>query len=734
MVISRVGHRRWALPGLCEPVVRWTLCVLVVGVAWRSVVCPAWAAPEKANGGIRFTYENASAGNVFWAGDFNGWNATANPMTKGSDGVWSIVLDLGTGEHQYKFIVDGDYIADPDNAAVAGDFNNSVVTVGADGELIEQEATSNTPYSANILLGGRIIGLYLSDHNDDTGRFELDRPNIDIDLNLGIRVSSLLRARFLLNINSQASEVDFFRTGLNFDRGSLDFRQPTFQIFAYDNEGADTWDDPMHLVGNIGIYDYQYGYNRQGFRFNLDKWNFDGELHYADNFSVGGTSFPGLGDDATNRVIGDFELVPVDSGYVFSPGSQALLLSRSISDANEDMLAARLGYTALKGTSLGSLRLGALARGDRGFDLGTIAAVEALTDSTVAALEGDGEQIWYAYGGEANWTLPFGLGFYGEYLRGKSEFELLGNSTRSVLQATEIDTGGIVTEVIASETGSGEKFEVSGSDRIKLGINWTESNGDAEFDVSAEYQDLVFKELEGAGLDNSMVIYRGIWNRNWRYYLNRQVKTFIDFEYTDFTYQDNTPWAFQFWFPNANFWLEHNTSKVRYDRLTMLGGDDAITIRPGIELPLFRRWQMTFKYMGTFNTVSLENKPRYYESIFQFGFNLSKPVRLQGDVRWAGYDDPVLEINEEYMNYFAEAIYQFTPQISLALSYGVDPWVVDFSTNEYAYIGRDRFLMNRGANAVTARDDYRSLSAVIPAAEKALQDEQRIQLEGIIHF
>ena len=73
----------------------------------------ALAAPEKAPGGIRFTYTNAAAATVAWAGDFNAWSTSATPMTKGADGVWSVVVPLPAGKQMYKFVVDGQWFADP---------------------------------------------------------------------------------------------------------------------------------------------------------------------------------------------------------------------------------------------------------------------------------------------------------------------------------------------------------------------------------------------------------------------------------------------------------------------------------------------------------------------------------------------------------------------------------------------------------------------------------------------
>ena len=56
---------------------------------------------------IQFRFKSGDAGTVALAGDFNGWSATAHPMRKGPDDVWSIDVDLPPGRHEYKFLVDG---------------------------------------------------------------------------------------------------------------------------------------------------------------------------------------------------------------------------------------------------------------------------------------------------------------------------------------------------------------------------------------------------------------------------------------------------------------------------------------------------------------------------------------------------------------------------------------------------------------------------------------------------
>lgn len=51
---------------------------------------------------------------VFVAGDFNGWAPHAGRMKKEGD-EWVLQMHLSPGKHLYKFVVDGQWIKDPDN-------------------------------------------------------------------------------------------------------------------------------------------------------------------------------------------------------------------------------------------------------------------------------------------------------------------------------------------------------------------------------------------------------------------------------------------------------------------------------------------------------------------------------------------------------------------------------------------------------------------------------------------
>jgi 1,4-alpha-glucan branching enzyme len=52
---------------------------------------------------------------VFLAGSFNNWDPTAKEMAdKKGDGTFTATVALPPGDHQYKFVIDGTWCADPE--------------------------------------------------------------------------------------------------------------------------------------------------------------------------------------------------------------------------------------------------------------------------------------------------------------------------------------------------------------------------------------------------------------------------------------------------------------------------------------------------------------------------------------------------------------------------------------------------------------------------------------------
>ena len=88
-------------------------------------------AKKVATKNVTFTVHADKGKAVYVAGEFNQWDPTAKKMSFKA-GVYSTTLKLAAGSYQYKFIIDGTWCVDPENAnSVPNDQGtfNSVITV-----------------------------------------------------------------------------------------------------------------------------------------------------------------------------------------------------------------------------------------------------------------------------------------------------------------------------------------------------------------------------------------------------------------------------------------------------------------------------------------------------------------------------------------------------------------------------------------------------------------------------
>lgn len=82
---------------------------------------------------VKFEFRAEPGADVFIGGTFNEWNPTQVRMKdKNNDGIYKTSLLLAKGSHEYKFIVNGVWCADPNcQEWFPNEFGtlNSVVTV-----------------------------------------------------------------------------------------------------------------------------------------------------------------------------------------------------------------------------------------------------------------------------------------------------------------------------------------------------------------------------------------------------------------------------------------------------------------------------------------------------------------------------------------------------------------------------------------------------------------------------
>ena len=75
---------------------------------------------------------NPLATQVFVAGSFNNWQPEQAPLVAAGNGRWAGNINVGPGRHEYLFVVDGQWLPDPNaKESVENPFGgrNSVLTV-----------------------------------------------------------------------------------------------------------------------------------------------------------------------------------------------------------------------------------------------------------------------------------------------------------------------------------------------------------------------------------------------------------------------------------------------------------------------------------------------------------------------------------------------------------------------------------------------------------------------------
>ena len=83
---------------------------------------------------VNFALLKPDAKQVLLSGEFNGWSRSATPMKWHPDGHWETTVALAPGRYEYKFIVDGQWILDPQARESVRNYHgtlNSVVQVWA---------------------------------------------------------------------------------------------------------------------------------------------------------------------------------------------------------------------------------------------------------------------------------------------------------------------------------------------------------------------------------------------------------------------------------------------------------------------------------------------------------------------------------------------------------------------------------------------------------------------------
>ena len=262
---------------------------LLVAVALLAAA-PARAGVSRVDGGIEFTFDHPSAGSVSLAGDFNGWNMNAEPLTQDEDGVWRVVVDLGPGEYAYKFVVNGsDWIADPENPRVVGDFGNSGITINDDGDPVWEEDAdpiSNTSVNSRVQLNGWYRATYDWQANmPSDSRWRLARPAHEFYIGVNPTVTSVASGNATVRLSTGAGDIKEISADIY--SGHLTLEGGPFSVTGFYNEERLQYDNPLETVGHIDLdgtipeEHIPFGRGAQGIMIDTEFWDFTLDATYA---------------------------------------------------------------------------------------------------------------------------------------------------------------------------------------------------------------------------------------------------------------------------------------------------------------------------------------------------------------------------------------------------------------------------------------------------------------------
>ncbi len=227
--------------------------LIIAGLVIFAIASPAIGGARKVENGIEFTYVDPYAFSVHLAGTFNNWNITATPMEKDEQGVWRVVIPLAPGRYEYKFVVNGSqWVADPDNPKVVGEYGNSEIFIDQDGNPVIKGVAriiSNTPANARVMINGWFRGTY-DTRKDALGdvRWRLSRPSHEMYVSFNPTIDSNVRGSVTIRLDSGQGDIREISAELY--SGHLSFESTRFDLLAYHNEEVISIDDPMEIVGH----------------------------------------------------------------------------------------------------------------------------------------------------------------------------------------------------------------------------------------------------------------------------------------------------------------------------------------------------------------------------------------------------------------------------------------------------------------------------------------------------
>jgi len=678
----------------------WIRLLLVCIAAGSAVPAPVSSAVRVIEGEVIFTVRAPKAKRVFLAGDFNNWNPEVEEMVKEGDTFeWS--LFLVAGEYRYKFVVDGQWINDPDNIPEDPQLGSQLVLVETPRGLQLKDVDEQ----------GRPIGTRLRPSLRYIGRFAYEDEEADADQRMDVNVEvndKAYSAAALFRSRDDSWELSPLRADIFFDRGRFDAQVWKCRLTAFENDTIWTSSDPFALIGPRGIYRYNEGFGRRGLALDLPiTGGIEVKALFADKpaFDSFG-AFPAVG--------------AVRESALRSMQGDSVRYSYRVGNEGSDVW----GVEAL--VHLGNYRAGFVRRADKGLHAGrlnTMQPLDTLFENAVYRTDEswEADAFWIAgkIYGPLNAKLAYGRG--NAYLNRRRRTAAVADVPTAIdpgLDAVRWDARQKVQE---SRRWLGIVDVRQQSFHGALAVDYADYTFDSPVFTASEADVIRF------GFDASYI--RAGWTGS------------LHLDYVDQDY-GNTPPSFYIDSPERNYWLRGGDGfrpetmviagleSYSMLRLTVANGprmffpgddpknDDAerrlrIFLQAGMDAGGMMEW---FEY----GYVRAAIERSFYEGFYG-----------QLDARGALYDNLNWR-DGAFLSSYVEAGYR-NHRMEISLGFGFDPVVLDPVRNEYEDIGRTEYLRKALGGMFTRGAGYNIMRGLLDLEHK-LETDRTVKLECIVEF
>ena len=629
---------------------------------------------------VIFSVRAPETSEVYLVGDFNRWNPTVEPMAREGD-EFVVRLFLVAGTYRYKFVVDGKPIDDPDNPPSSPGEGSPIVLVERSGGLIlSTEIPEEAAAKRTASYGARYIGILRLDDGESDGEQRVD---------LGVRANlDRLRARAIVASADSSWHASPLAVDAIFDRGYVDVEVGKLAVRGFENDSTWASSDPLQLIGNAGVYDYDAGFRYHGATAVAAGKHAALRARWADETQRGGVA-------RASASLGSFAAgTSADTtAYAYSPTFNG-----------SDMLAVEATANS------GGLSGGYVFRNDTGVNPGLWVDVsrrptDFATQTYATREERQVSHGWLSWNGLWSATVTGGYGW------GEAEARAFATASDVSDLSVPLDASAATTAFDAARgILDSDRFvaEVSTRDRVAVSARWDYTRfefdgvqGDADADVHR------------ARLDATTTL--GHWRIG------------AGAVYTDQQYRD-TPDALYVDWPERNLWLS------RWDEMD-------IPSMVAIDLPQHTVWSVDATYDGArvdagadalLQTLDVVDSPLHGSARAYADVGVYRSFYVYGDARLSWYDRNAWGVNDTFLDLYVEGGYR-GEYITLSAGFGLDPWVFDPVIGEFADIGRSEFLRQAIAGGVR-RSDATEIGAALIELERALEDVNLFKLECIIEL